>query len=60
MKGDIVLTDKEKSTVILGIERLQVEAKKLNKKAEAMNDKGVMDKIREHYEMLEGLKTKFL
>ena len=60
MKGDISLTEKEKTTVIMGIDRLQLEAKKLAVKADAMGSKDVIEKVRAHFEMLEDLKTKFL
>lgn len=59
-KEGIVLTEKEKGIVMLGIERLQVESKKLATKAEAMSNKSVLDEIKKHYEMLEDLKTRFL
>ena len=59
-KEGIVLIEKEKGIVMLGIERLQVESKKLATKAEAMSNKSVLDEIKKHYEMLEDLKTRFL
>ncbi|MFA9262892.1 MAG: hypothetical protein ACEQSB_06120 [Undibacterium sp.] len=56
----IELDNKDSTTLILGLERLQSEAKKMSGKADALNNKEIKNSLIDYYNYLEDLKTRLL